>query len=73
MLDPEENEYMYYYEDISNMKDVPKQKDGIYCGLYTLWHLLVQCFKGKEIVDIDADRFRNQCLLYITCLCVYQT
>ena len=73
MLDPEENVYMYYHEDISNMKDVSKQKDGINCGVNTLWHLLDQCFKGKEIIDLDSDRFRDQCLLYVTYLCIYET
>ena len=64
---------MYYHEDISKLKDVPKQKDSVNYGVYTLWPLLVQCFKGDEIVDAGVDRFCDQCLLYITCLYVYQT
>ena len=55
------------------MKDVSKQKNRMNCGVYTLWYLLVQCCKGKKIVDLDSDRFCDQCLLYITFLYVYQT
>ena len=56
---------MYYYEDIGNMKDVPKQTGGINCGVCTLWHLLFQCFQSKEVVDLVIGRFQDQCLLYI--------
>ena len=53
MFDLKENEYIYIHADISKMKDFPKQKDGINCVVYTLLHVLVQCFKGNEMIDLD--------------------
>ena len=53
------SDIIFFHEDISNMKDVPKQKDGINCGVYTLWYLVLQCFKDKENVELVADGFRD--------------
>ena len=64
VFDMKKNKYMYYHEDILNIKEVPKQKDGMNCGVYTLWHLLLQRLKGKEIVDLET--LTKNTKLYIT-------
>ena len=66
-----EKEYMYNHKDISFHVDYPVQEDGFNCGVYSLWHLLMECYEGKDVVLLDTDRFRNQLLLYIVCLYIY--
>ena len=36
-----------------------------------IWYLLMKCHKGKEVVDLDPETFREQLLFYIVCLYIY--
>ena len=50
-------EYIYFHKDIFNMKDVPIQRYGIYCGVQSLWYLLLDCYNEEDIIDLYAERF----------------
>lgn len=65
-------EYMYHHKEISSLVDYPTQQDDYNCGVYSLWYLLMRCYKDKEIVKLDPDRFRDQLLLYIIFLYIYR-
>ena len=36
--------------------------------IYTIWYLLIECYKGKEVVDLNTEKFCEQLLFYIVCL-----
>ena len=67
-----EKEFMYEHYDKEKDDQYPLQNDGINCGVFSLWYLLIECYKGKTIVSLDSDRFRDQLLLYTVCLHLYQ-
>ena len=56
--------FMYKHENISGMKSLPVQQDGINCGVYSLWYLLVASHEDMPIMDLNPERFRDQLLLY---------
>ena len=53
------------------MKGLPVQQDSFNYAIYTKWYLFMECYKGKEMVDLDSETFREQLLFYIVCLYIY--
>ena len=62
---------MTHHDDVSKMKGLPLQQDSFYYGMYTIWYLLMEYYKGKEVLDLDPEMFLEQLLFYIVCLYVY--
>ena len=48
---------MYKHEDISGMKDLSLQQDGINFGVYSHWHLLVASHEDIPIINLNPERF----------------
>ena len=60
--------YMYHDEDISGMKGLPVQQDGINRGVYSLWHLLVASHEDIIIIDLNPKDFEtNFCYIQFAC------
>ena len=47
-------DYMYFHVDISNREDVPIHRDGINCGVCSLWYLLQECYDEVDAIDLNA-------------------
>ena len=56
--------YIHQHENVSEMKGLPVQQDGIKCGVYSLWYLLVASHKEMSIIHLNPKRFRVHLLLY---------
>ena len=48
---------MYFHKIIINMKDIPVQRDGINCGVYSLWYLILECYDREDFISLDVERF----------------
>ena len=59
---------MYNHDSVSEMTGLPLQQDSFNCDIYIIWYLLVECYKDKEVVDLDPETFREQLLFYIVYL-----
>ena len=46
------------------MVGIPLKQDSFNSGMYIIWCLLMEYYKGKEMVNLDPETFREQLLSF---------